>query len=76
LVWLATNSLRIWWLAHLSTELNGAIFSVSSGKVARVAFVIGEGYFNPDHQPEDLRDNITARLTRGAYMHAPARQTN
>lgn len=56
------------WLAHQSTELNGEIFSVSSGKVARVAFVIGEGYFNPDHQPEDLRDNITAIRTLGDYL--------
>lgn len=56
------------WLAHQSTELNGEIFSVSSGKVARVAFVIGEGYFNPGHQPEDLRDNITAIRTLGDYL--------
>ena len=46
------------WLAHRSTEVNGEIFSVSSGKVARVAFIIGGGYFDPDHTPEDLRDNI------------------
>lgn len=42
------------WLTHRSTELNGEIFSVSSGKVARVGFVVGEGYFNPDHGPEHL----------------------
>lgn len=46
------------WLAHRSTTLNGDIFSVSSGKVARVGFVVGAGYFNPDHRPEDLRDNV------------------
>ncbi|ASY44111.1 hypothetical protein CJD35_06345 [Sphingobium xenophagum] len=46
------------WLAHRSTQVNGEIFSVSSGKVARVAFIVGDGYFNPDHGPEDLRDNI------------------
>lgn len=46
------------WLAHRSTEVNGEIFSVSSGKVARVAFVVGDGYFNPSHKPEDLRDNL------------------
>lgn len=43
------------WLAHRSTTVNGEIFSTSSGKVARVAFVIGGGYFDPDHTPEDLR---------------------
>jgi NAD(P)-dependent dehydrogenase (short-subunit alcohol dehydrogenase family) len=45
------------WLAHRSTTINGEIFTTSSGKVARVAFVIGDGIFNPHHQPEDLRDN-------------------
>ena len=51
-------SATVLWLAHRSTDLNGEIFSTSSGKVARVAFVVGEGYFNPDHRPEDLRDHI------------------
>lgn len=46
------------WLAHRSTDVNGEIYSTSSGKVGRVSFVVGEGYFNPDHRPEDLRDNI------------------
>lgn len=45
------------WLAHHSTAINGEIFSTSSGKVARVAMVLGQGYFNPDHTPEDLRAN-------------------
>ena len=51
------------WLAHRDTAINGQIFSSSSGKVARVAFVVGEGYFNPDHGPEDLAahaDEISA----------------
>lgn len=43
------------WLAHRSNEIQGEIFSTSSGKVARVAFVLGQGYFNPNHTPEDLR---------------------
>lgn len=46
------------WLAHHDTDINGEIFSSSSGKVARVGFVIGGGYFNPDHTPEDLASNI------------------
>lgn len=45
------------WLSHASTDVNGDVYSVSSGKVGRVGFVVGEGYFNPDHGPEDLRDN-------------------
>lgn len=48
------------WLAHASTTINGEIFSTSSGKVVRVAFVIGEGYFDPDHTPEGLRDHAAA----------------
>lgn len=45
------------WLSHRSTSLNGEIYSVSSGKVARVGFIVGHGYFNPSHSPEDLRDH-------------------
>lgn len=45
------------WLAHRSNRINGDIFSVSSGKVARVATIIGEGFFSPGHLPEDLRSN-------------------
>ena len=45
------------WLAHRSTTINGEIFSSSSGKVARVGFVVGEGYFDAHHTPEQLRDN-------------------
>lgn len=45
------------WLAHRSTDINGEIFSTSSGRVGRVGFVIGRGYFNPDHTPEDLAAN-------------------
>lgn len=46
------------WLAHASTTVNGDIYSTSSGKVARLGFVVGEGYFNPVHTPEDLRDHV------------------
>jgi NAD(P)-dependent dehydrogenase (short-subunit alcohol dehydrogenase family) len=56
------------WLAHRSTTLNGEIFSASSGKVARVGFVVGEGYFNPHHGPEELRDNAEAIRTLGDYL--------
>ncbi len=54
----AIVSPAVLWLAHRETQVNGDIFSVSSGKVARVGFVVGKGYFNPNHGPEDLRDNI------------------
>lgn len=56
------------WLAHSSTQVNGHIYSTSSGKVARVGFVVGEGYFNPDHSPEDLRDNQSAIDCLGNYL--------
>lgn len=58
------------WLAHRSTTVNGEIFSTSSGKVGRVAFVVGEGYFNPDHTPEDLRDNVGAIRALGDFLDA------
>ncbi|WP_313804728.1 SDR family NAD(P)-dependent oxidoreductase [Sphingobium sp.] len=56
------------WLAHRSTTVNGDIFSVSSGKVARVGFVVGGGYFNPDHGPEDLRDNLATVRSLDDYL--------
>nr|WP_314447327.1 SDR family NAD(P)-dependent oxidoreductase [uncultured Sphingomonas sp.] len=45
------------WLAHRDTPVNGQIYSSSSGKVARVGFVIGEGWFDPHHTPEDLAEH-------------------
>jgi NAD(P)-dependent dehydrogenase (short-subunit alcohol dehydrogenase family) len=48
------------WLAHRTTTVSGDIYSTSSGKVARVGFVVGEGYFDPNHGPEALRDHIDA----------------
>lgn len=56
------------WLAHRQTEINGEIFSTSSGKVARVGIVIGEGYFNPDHGPEDLARHATTIRSLDGYF--------
>ncbi len=56
------------WLAHQSTALNGEIFSSSSGKVARVGFVVGEGWFDTSHGPEDLRQNAHAIRELGDYL--------
>lgn len=62
------------WLAHESTTVSGEIFSTSSGRVARVAFVVGEGWFDPNHTPEDLRDNGAAIGELGNYLEP--RSTN
>jgi hypothetical protein len=56
------------WLAHRSTQVNGDIYSTSSGKVARVGFVVGGGYFNPDHGPEHLRDNLAQVRSLEGYL--------
>ena len=56
------------WLAHRQTEINGEIFSTSSGKVARVGIVIGDGYFNPDHGPEDLARHATTIRSLDGYF--------
>ncbi|WP_225008843.1 SDR family NAD(P)-dependent oxidoreductase [Novosphingobium percolationis] len=56
------------WLAHRSTAINGEIFSSSSGKVARVGFVVGEGWFDPHHAPEDLRDHAERIRSLGNYL--------
>jgi NAD(P)-dependent dehydrogenase (short-subunit alcohol dehydrogenase family) len=64
----AAVSATVLWLAHRSTDINGEIFSTSSGKVARVAFVVGEGYFDPDHCPEDLRDHSDQIRDLGKFL--------
>lgn len=56
------------WLGHRDTTFNGEIFSTSSGKVARVAFVVGEGYFNPDHTADDLAANADQIRDLGDYL--------
>ena len=61
-------SATVLWLTHRSTAINGEIFSTSSGKVGRVAFVVGEGYFKPDHSPEDLRDHAAQIRALGSFL--------
>jgi NAD(P)-dependent dehydrogenase (short-subunit alcohol dehydrogenase family) len=61
-------SSTVLWLAHRDTTINGEIFSTSSGKVARVAFIVGEGYFKPDHSPEDLRDHASQIRALGSFL--------
>ncbi|GAB3379695.1 SDR family NAD(P)-dependent oxidoreductase [Amycolatopsis echigonensis] len=56
------------WLSHPDTDVTGQIFSTSSGKVARVAFVVGEGYFNPDHTMEDLQQHRNEIMELGKYL--------
>jgi len=56
------------WLAHRDTAINGEIFSSSSGKVARVGFVVGEGYFDPEHDPEDLAAHTNEIRALGNFL--------
>jgi NAD(P)-dependent dehydrogenase (short-subunit alcohol dehydrogenase family) len=56
------------WLAHRDTDINGEIFSSSSGKIARVGFIIGEGWFDPDHGPEDLAAHEDKIRRLGDYL--------
>ncbi|VWX54134.1 SDR family NAD(P)-dependent oxidoreductase [Novosphingobium sp. 9U] len=56
------------WLAHRDTTINGEVFSSSSGKVARVGFVVGEGWFDPDHGPEDLAAHADQIRKLGDYL--------
>lgn len=37
-------------------------------QVARVAFVVGEGYFNPNHTVEDLQRNADRIMDLGEYL--------
>lgn len=56
------------WLAHRDTRINGEIFSSSSGKVARVAFIVGEGFFDPDHGPEELAAHSDEIRSLGDFL--------
>lgn len=56
------------WLSHSDTAVTGQIFSTSSGKVARVAFVVGEGYFNPDHTMDDLQRHTDQIMNLGDFL--------
>ncbi len=56
------------WLAHRQTKVNGEICSTSSGKVARVGIVIAEGFFDPNHDVEDIRDNFETVRNLGEYL--------
>lgn len=56
------------WLGHRDNPVTGEIFSSSSGKVGRVAFVIGEGYFNAEQTPADLSANIEQVRTLDNYV--------
>lgn len=56
------------WLSHRDTVVSGEVFSASSGKVARVAVVVGDGYFNPNHTAEDLRENVDTVRSIQSYV--------
>ncbi len=60
------------WLAHCDTPINGEIFSSSSGKVARVCFAVGQGWFDADHGPEDLRDHAATIRALGDFLDIAA----
>jgi NAD(P)-dependent dehydrogenase (short-subunit alcohol dehydrogenase family) len=64
----AAVSPTVLWLAHRSTRVNGDIYSTSSGKVARVGFIVGRGYFSPNHRPEDLRDHTDQIRSLDGYL--------
>ena len=54
--------------AHSSFRAFFEVKDMKPGKVARVGFVVGAGYFNPHHGPEDLRDNAKTIRTLGNYL--------
>lgn len=56
------------WLASRQCKANGEIFSSSSGKVARVVFVVGEGYFNANHDVNDIASHADQIRDLGNYL--------
>jgi len=56
------------WLAHSSCELNGELFTVGVGRVAKVFIGVTEGIFDPDATPESLRDRYAEIAGESGYF--------
>jgi NAD(P)-dependent dehydrogenase (short-subunit alcohol dehydrogenase family) len=48
------------YLAHENCAVNGHVYSVAGGRVARIAVVESEGVVLPTNSPEAVRDNLPA----------------
>ena len=46
------------WLCHEDCDVNGEIFSVGGGRVARVVIGVTRGWFSADQQVEQVRDHF------------------
>jgi NAD(P)-dependent dehydrogenase (short-subunit alcohol dehydrogenase family) len=60
------------WFNHESCPVNGEAISAAGGRVARITFAQPRGYFNPDLQPEDVRDHwaaIQGNVDEGGELH-------
>jgi NAD(P)-dependent dehydrogenase (short-subunit alcohol dehydrogenase family) len=59
------------WLAHEDCDVNGEIYSVGGGRVARVFIGETQGFYKPGISLEDIRDNwATIRNTDGYIIPA------
>lgn len=56
------------WLAHEDCPVSGDIFSVGGGRVANVFIGETQGYTQPGHTLEDLRDNWDTIMSRDGYF--------
>jgi len=55
-------------LAHEDCPVSGNVFSVGGGRVANVFIGETQGYTNPGHTLEDLRDNWDAIMSQDGYF--------
>ncbi len=55
------------YLAHEDCPVSGQLFSVGGGRVAHVFIGETNGYFNPDLQMEDVRDNWDTITDQSGY---------
>ena len=63
------------YLSSAECTLNGEMFSVGGGRVARIGFFTDTGYFNRDLSAEDLAEHIEeAREMSGATLVTSAKQ--
>ena len=55
------------YLAHEQCNVNGEIFSVAAGRVARIFIGEGRGIYNPDLKMEDVRDSWSKIMSEENY---------
>jgi NAD(P)-dependent dehydrogenase (short-subunit alcohol dehydrogenase family) len=56
------------WLCHDECPVSGEVFSVGGGRVARFFIGLTEGWYQPGHGPEDVRDHFEEVRADAGYI--------